>query len=221
MVKNYNSEVILSVLLIGYNCIQNQFIRREIEKKGKFEFTRKAPQHFCEHRTPSSNKQNICLVSFNVLNNATEDILDFFSHKNSNLVVYDVPDGNADIELCKYRSLKGILYQDAPIEHLFRCLDAVSTHDMWLPRKLMVRMLKESRPYVLNYKELSTNLTKREQQTLERLVQGQSNLEIAEALFVAESTVKTHVYKLYKKLNVKSRKEAISKMSHQLFEHSK
>jgi len=155
-----------------------------------------------------------------VLSNATSELIDFFSHEAATLIVYDFPETGVDIELCRYRGLKGILYQEAPIDHLFRCLDAVSNNDMWLPRKLMVKMLNEFRPYAINYQELNTTLTKREQQTLERIIQGQSNLEIAEALFVAESTVKTHVYKLYKKLNVRCRKEVINKVSNQFFEHS-
>ncbi len=59
-------------------------------------------------------------------------------------------------------------------------------------------MLIHFRPYAISSQEISNTLTKREKQILDRIVQGQSNLEIADALFVAESTVKTHVYKLYK-----------------------
>ena len=40
---------------------------------------------------------------------------------------------------------------------------------------------------------------------------GQSNKEIAAALFVAESTVKTHVATIYDKLKVSDRTEAVVK----------
>jgi ATP/maltotriose-dependent transcriptional regulator MalT len=80
----------------------------------------------------------------------------------------------------------------------------------------MAKMLIHFRPYAISSQEISNTLTKREKQILDRIVQGQSNLEIADALFVAESTVKTHVYKLYKKLNVSCRKEAIQKFSRPL-----
>ncbi len=77
----------------------------------------------------------------------------------------------------------------------------------------MEKMLSDIRPYAMNSQDISSTLTKREKQILDRLVQGHSNLQIAEELFVAESTVKTHVYKLYKKLNVSNRKEAVQKAS--------
>ncbi len=52
------------------------------------------------------------------------------------------------------------------------------------------KMLIHFRPYAISSQEISNTLTKREKQILDRIVQGQSNLEIADALFVAESTVK-------------------------------
>jgi DNA-binding NarL/FixJ family response regulator len=52
-------------------------------------------------------------------------------------------------------------------------------------------------------------ISKREYEVLQKMAAGNSNLEIAEALFVSENTIKTHVSSLYSKLNVKRRTEAI------------
>ena len=51
------------------------------------------------------------------------------------------------------------------------------------------------------------NLTKQEQNILTLILENKSNKEIAEALFVSVSTIKTHVNNLFKKLNVQSREE--------------
>lgn len=56
---------------------------------------------------------------------------------------------------------------------------------------------------------LPTNLTGREQEVLEQLSLGKSNGEIAEALFLGEATVKTHVSNLLQKLGVRDRIQAI------------
>lgn len=50
-------------------------------------------------------------------------------------------------------------------------------------------------------------LTKQEQNVLDLLLSDNTNKDIAEALFVSVSTVKTHVNNVYKKLNVNSRDE--------------
>ncbi|MFJ7936302.1 response regulator [Sporosarcina sp. NPDC096371] len=52
-------------------------------------------------------------------------------------------------------------------------------------------------------------LTKREREVLIELVKGLSNKEIAEALFISDKTVKIHINKIFKKLNVKSRTQTI------------
>jgi DNA-binding CsgD family transcriptional regulator len=55
-------------------------------------------------------------------------------------------------------------------------------------------------------------LTVRQQQIMGLLVLGLSNAEIADRLFLTESTVKTHLRALFAKLEVGSRKEAIDIM---------
>jgi len=51
-------------------------------------------------------------------------------------------------------------------------------------------------------------LTTREKQILALVVMGLSNREIADQLFVAESTVKSHLFSAFRRLGVRTRKEA-------------
>lgn len=206
-----NNSGRLSILLVGDHCMQNQFLRREIEKSNKYKFTRKSIHDF-SHLTIQGSF-DIVLVSYAQLEKY--DYHGFISActAEADLIVYDVPNGIVELKLAASLNLKGMLYEDAPIEHLTRCIQAVENQELWLPRKVMEKMLSDIRPYAMNSQDISSILTKREKQILDRLVQGNSNLQIAEELFVAESTVKTHVYKLYKKLNVSNRKEAVQKAS--------
>lgn len=57
--------------------------------------------------------------------------------------------------------------------------------------------------------QLKYELTKRELEILEEIYSGKTNTQIAETLFISESTVKAHVYNLFRKLGVKSRVEAV------------
>lgn len=57
-------------------------------------------------------------------------------------------------------------------------------------------------------------LTDRENDVLRLLVAGRSNKIIAEALHITEGTVKLHVYRIYKKLRVGSRTEALRRALH-------
>ena len=52
-------------------------------------------------------------------------------------------------------------------------------------------------------------LTNRELDILRLIYRGMSNNEIAEELFISKSTVKSHIYNIFRKANVKSRSEII------------
>ncbi len=51
-------------------------------------------------------------------------------------------------------------------------------------------------------------LTNRQQQVFDLILQKKTNKEISEELFIELSTLKTHINKIYKTLNISSRKEA-------------
>ncbi|TPD73501.1 helix-turn-helix transcriptional regulator [Flavobacterium microcysteis] len=55
------------------------------------------------------------------------------------------------------------------------------------------------------------NLSKREMEVLELIAQGCSNQEIASQLFVSLPTIKTHSSKLFEKLDVNRRTQAVEK----------
>jgi DNA-binding CsgD family transcriptional regulator len=53
------------------------------------------------------------------------------------------------------------------------------------------------------------NISKREREIMELILQGKRNKEIESLLYISRSTVKNHIYNLYQKLGVKSRVELI------------
>lgn len=66
--------------------------------------------------------------------------------------------------------------------------------------------------FIFNETEFQNRkISKRELEVLALMAQGLSNSEIAEELFVSLSTIKTHSAKLFEKLDVKRRTQAIEK----------
>lgn len=62
----------------------------------------------------------------------------------------------------------------------------------------------------INYHKVTElSISKREYEILCAIASGLSNVEIAEKLFVSESTIKTHVSNLLPKLNARRRTEAV------------
>ncbi|MBL7742458.1 MAG: response regulator transcription factor [Chitinophagaceae bacterium] len=68
----------------------------------------------------------------------------------------------------------------------------------------------ETAPASINYEQIKkTGLTQREHEVLVKMAEGLSNQEIATALYLSESTIKTHVSNILFKLDAKRRTQAI------------
>lgn len=84
---------------------------------------------------------------------------------------------------------------------------------IWLTlnlRKSEVIYLPPQDNFVLNEKEVANlGLSTREVEVLQLMAQGKSNQEIADRLFISLNTVKTHNSKLFEKMEVKRRTQAI------------
>lgn len=92
------------------------------------------------------------------------------------------------------------------------------------PLNRQLIMLLKNHAYLAAYDSMSENqqtailhqiktlvpLTDREQEVLQLILFGKSNREIAETLFLSESTIKTHTRNIFSKYDVRSRAELIS-----------
>lgn len=93
------------------------------------------------------------------------------------------------------------------------------TLKLFKPKAKTIIIEKEVEVYITptsqferNQKELENlNLTSRELEVLELMAKGMSNQEIANELFVSLNTVKTHSGKLFEKMEVKRRTQAVDK----------
>lgn len=99
--------------------------------------------------------------------------------------------------------LKGVEY-----ESFIASLRAVANGEMLLSREELTRSLRGLDPSSSTAAELIQPLSQRETEVLQLLATGLSNKEIAPILFVSESTVKTHVEHIIRKLGVSDRVQA-------------
>jgi DNA-binding CsgD family transcriptional regulator len=77
-------------------------------------------------------------------------------------------------------------------------------------RKEVIVPVPADRPFARNdAKVTELGITPRELEILQHIASGKSTREIAEALFVSENTVKTHASRLFDKLNVNRRTQAV------------
>lgn len=111
----------------------------------------------------------------------------------------------------------GFLLKDAPPEQLLDAIEAVHRGDAVIApsttKRLLEHLVKPEHSTVSaarqdEFAALET-LTAREREVLEAMAEGLSNAEIAQQLFVSETTVKTHVGKVLAKLGARDRVQAV------------
>lgn len=105
----------------------------------------------------------------------------------------------------------GFLLKDVRRDDLVHAVRAVSSGDRLVGAAITGRLLEEfvSRPPPGGSPEQLSSLTNREIEILELIGRGMSNAEIASLLIVAESTVKTHVSRIFTKLDLRDRVQAV------------
>ncbi len=106
--------------------------------------------------------------------------------------------------------ISGIFYEDDDHDHIAKGVLAMFNGDLWFPRKVMSRYLTSntsSHRIMLREHDL---LTTRELEILQLLATGAKNTDIAAELSLSVHTIKTHIYHIYKKLDVSNRTQAVN-----------
>ena len=119
-----------------------------------------------------------------------------------------------DLDEYVYEALRagasGFLLKDRPPEELVAAVRVIAGGEALLAPSVTRRLIEEfaKRPATATRDELA-ELTEREREVLVLMARGMSNGEIARSLFVAETTVKTHVGRILSKLRLRDRAQAV------------
>jgi len=105
----------------------------------------------------------------------------------------------------------GFILKDAPGEDIVRSVRAVAGGGSWLDPQVVGKVLETYRRTALRagHAVKAGLLTARERDVILQVGLGQTNAEVAAALFISEATVKTHLGNILTKLDLRDRGAAI------------
>ena len=109
---------------------------------------------------------------------------------------------------------RGFLSSTAPSKVLIKAVRACYAGEIWASRKFAGRMMNdlgEEKDFAgvhISKQEIPGRLTRQELKVIMLIASGFRNAEIGKKLFISENTVKTHINRIFKKINVKNRLQA-------------
>lgn len=121
-------------------------------------------------------------------------------HRNAKFVVLTTYEGDEDIHQALEAGARSYIIKGMPHDALVNALRRVHAGGRFLPTPVS-RALSSRLP--------NSDLSAREREVLDLIVQGRSNKEIATDLGISESTVKCHVSVILMRLNVTDRTQAV------------
>jgi two-component system, NarL family, response regulator len=122
-------------------------------------------------------------------------------HPAARILVVTTYESDEDV----YRAMKagafGYVLKETFRESLLEAIRTVRTGEPWVSPRLVGR---------LHDRYSTVGLSEREREVLRLVAKGLSNMEIGGALSIAEATVKNHLKRIFQKLEVTDRTEAVT-----------
>lgn len=118
------------------------------------------------------------------------------------IVVISILDDDSNLIACMNAGASGFVSKTAGLEDILNAIYSAQRSPLSFTSKGLVR--------AVNSRVFRGTLTSRELEILAKLPTGLNGEELAKALFITESTLKTHLSSIYRKLQVRNRSGAVA-----------
>jgi len=206
---------ISSIFILGPLTLQNEFLAYVINKEigAKCSICDRELNSFSPGmNVASGDNEGKQLILIDTEDQSFEEILKSlmtngnFAH---GLVALFNLNENAGVEKkALARNIRGFFYKDDHFEVFLKGIRSIFQGEIWVSRKTLLKCVFESFKERKSAIEEKTALTSREIEILSLVSMGSTNEEIANKMCISTNTVKTHLYNIFKKINVENRLQA-------------
>ena len=196
---------ICKVMLVDDHPLMRRGISQLLSFEGEFEVIAEASNGTEAVALSHEEEADLILLDLNMKGMSGLDTLKALRTDGSsaNIVILTVSDSPADIEAIVKAGADGYLLKDTEPDELIELLKQ-AYHGDKAYSNVVSRYLSDAD----SRNDIFDQLTEREMQILQEVAKGYRNKQIADHLFISESTVKVHMKSLLKKLQVPSRTAA-------------
>ncbi|GMT42150.1 MAG: DNA-binding response regulator [bacterium] len=148
---------------------------------------------------------NVILVDFTSLYNSF--VIDGSETRN-NFILVDTDCGRENIvSAILTKKISGVLLGDTTQQLLIKSIKAVSKGEVWIDKSTVKNLLFGINALKNNR---TAKLTDKEKEVVNLISQGFTNKEVGKKLHISEPTVKTHLYRIFRKLDIKNRAQLVT-----------
>ncbi len=210
------------IYIIGHNSFQNEiisnFIYNELGVKCTIDRNIASIQNI-----KNGNVEHNILLMVDTACVDPDKIQGDLEEKNNREVIIHFPtalfnmDHGTALEAEALRcGVKGFFYANDTKELFLKGIQAIFDGQLWVSRDVLARCILDDTDHSISHKISSltngksgnNDLTRRELEIIAMITIGSKNNEIAYKLCISPHTVKTHLYNVFKKINVADRLQA-------------
>ena len=199
------------VLIVDDHALFRQGVRAAIERDGEFEVAGEAADGGQALALAARLKPDVILMDIGMPDYDGMEALRAIKRElpEAKIVMLTVHDNDDRLLEAIKGGADGFLSKNVRARALLESLRGILRGEAAVSRRMMAKLCAElSRLNGLEDRDFWDQLTPRETEILQKIGEGLSNKEIARTLVVSESTVKTHVAHILKKLHVQNRLQA-------------
>jgi len=202
----------IAVYLVGPHPFQSELLAMVVHARTGARC--RCVQHFenLTNQTDTQGPQDILL--WDCLAKTLDDFMSEFVSSveqfvaSKYVVLLNVKPGQGIEDNCVSQGIRGIFYIDDSVSLVMKGLAAIHRGELWFSREVMTKFILEDKSEEIVSMKVRKILTPREIEIISLLAVGCKNEEIADKLCVSPHTIKTHLYNIYKKINVTNRLQA-------------
>jgi two-component system nitrate/nitrite response regulator NarL len=214
MVMKSSSEKEIRILIVDDHQLVRTGIRMLIESQPGMKVVGEAGNCSEALALAASTKPNLILLDVDL---GSENGLDFLPelHQTATDARVLILTGVKDVEAHRRGAslgAAGLVLKEQAAEVLLKAIKKVHQGEVWFDRSMMGNLLNEmaqSGKKVNPEDAKISNLTLRELEVIALIAEGLKNKQIAERLFISETTVTHHLSSIFSKLGVSDRLELV------------
>ncbi|MGV7223839.1 MAG: response regulator transcription factor [Nitrospinales bacterium] len=199
--------------IVGKRRLENELIASYLKrKKGNECFVLEDINHIPKGNPNNNGEMRLVLWDCQKkdLKSLLTELRTYNIHKPyaNHIVLFNVPTGMEFNRKLVIEGIQGFFYEHDSLDNFIKGVQTVIEGKLWLSREMMTKCIFEEAYNNRPLESIIDNLTERQIEILATIAVGATNEEIAYKLCISPHTVKTHLYRIYKKINVPNRIQA-------------